>query len=90
MRTGINQIMLLKRAKMRGYVTPSDVAIVYNMPNPRDEQSAKRQRERKLIILQKLELHGLLKHIGNGRFILTEKGESFLHERVEGGDICLM
>jgi len=85
MKLGINQLMLLQRAKKKGYVTLSDVAMVYAMPNPRNSYSARKQMEKQLLILQKMELRGLLQNVGNNRFVITEKGERML-EKITKGD----
>jgi len=60
MRLGINYLMLLDKAKRKGFITEKDVRLVYNMPEPKSYYSYKKQVERIRLILRKLIYYGLL------------------------------
>jgi len=56
---GINQILLLKRALKKKTIGIYDAEVVFNLPSSR-HSSYKKSRDRALVILEKLELYGLL------------------------------
>lgn len=93
MNLGINQIILLKRCKDKGWINISDVYIVYSFPEnprPRNNSRINELKRKAKIILEKLEIPGLLEkykdpyydHPQNPvyKWKLTNQGEIFLDE----------
>lgn len=73
MRVGVNQLLLLKRALMKGYVDVSDVRIIY-------DRSSKVDLRKLFVYLERLELYGFLKRFDKKRFVLTEEGHELVKE----------
>ena len=74
---GTNQLALLRRAYLKGFITPYEVIIYYNF-------TGKNKTEKALAVLDKLEIQGFLTYEDN-KWKITEKGKRTVLEREIGG-----
>ncbi|HDM25581.1 MAG TPA: hypothetical protein ENG24_03180 [Thermoplasmatales archaeon] len=72
---GTNQLALLRRAYLKGFITPYEVIIYYNF-------TGKNKTEKALAVLDKLEIQGFLTYEDN-KWKITEKGKRTVLERLE-------
>lgn len=74
MKLGINQIALLRRCHLKGYIGIYDVSLYYPLKDGR----------KRIAILEKLSLRGLLETKNNRKWFLTDRGIETLKENLRG------
>lgn len=83
MRLGINQIMLLRRCRNKGYINLGDVRSVYGRSRIRRSYQLN---DPLTPVLEKLEVYGLIEKKetrGRAFYVLTMKGERVLEENLK-------